>query len=572
MKMQVLKGSMLPAALMLILYAGTLFMLRPDGFWVVDNANKFLLMEAIARAQAPDFFIPWPGEAIDPTFRYNPLPPPFTGIHDGKLYSVFSPCFAAVSVFFFDLFGFWGLYLLPLFSGVLMLAGIARIARMLTSSAAVEYCAVFMTGLCTPVWFYSVVFWEHIVAVSLCVWSVYFYLRFLKHNTHGNLLLGSVLLSLSIYFRDDLYLFVAVVIPALLLQGRNRRMRTAALSLATIIAVLIPLWVFQWITIHAPFGYHLESHLRTAAGIADFIQARPGVFYNLFVASNPSPWLSALLASPFIIAFFLKNSPGTRASAFVLPVCGALAFASSSVFLFDIWTAESVIVYLFQASNSLFVAAPVIILGCPRFSSQNGTGQEQRWIRSIWVTVIAYAILYGLAAPETGSNGIHWANRFLLVVYPFLTLLGAVNLVAWFEKTGKKGLAYGFPLFMVILLSLALQVFSLDVLRKKTTFTSRLNQEISMIRQPVIVTDQWWAAQEMYSRFYDKMVFFAPSSEDLAELAQVLSQHGYHDWVYATSLYNADPHPGRLMLEVDDGGLNFFGLRFFEHGTDYVQR
>lgn len=554
---------------MLILYAGTLSMLRPDGFWVVDNANKFLLMEAIARAQTPDFFIPWPGQAIDPAFRYNPLPPPFTGIHDGKLYSVFSPCFAAVSLFFFNLFGFWGLYLLPLLSGVLLLAGVARIARMLTSSAAVEHSAVLMTGLCTPVWFYSVVFWEHIVAVSLCVWSVYFCLRFLKHNTCGNLVTGNVLLALSIYFRDDLYLLVVVVISALILSGRDRRVRTGALSVATIVAVLLPLWIFQWITIHAPFGHHLESHLRTAAGIADFIQARPGVFYNLFVASNPSPWLSALLVSPFIIAFFLKAIPDTRASAFVMPACGVLAIASSSVYFADIWTAESAIAYLFQASNSLFVAAPVIILGCLRFNGVKGAEPEQRWIRSIWIAIIAYSVLYGLAAPETGSKGIHWANRFLLVIYPFLALLGAVNLIAWFKKTGRKGLTCGIPLFLVILVSLALQLFSLDMLRKKTIFTSRLNQELAMIRQPVIVTDQWWAAHEMYSQFYNKTIFFVPSSDDLAELARVLSDQGYHDWVYATAIYNE--YPARLMLEIDDGGLNFFGLRFFEYRTSAVQ-
>ena len=83
--------------LVAVVYLVTLAALPRNGFWVVDNANKFLQVENILQNPRGDFSIRWPGQALDPTYTYNPLPMNFSFIRDGKLLSQYSPVFAWVS-------------------------------------------------------------------------------------------------------------------------------------------------------------------------------------------------------------------------------------------------------------------------------------------------------------------------------------------------------------------------------------------------------------------------------------------------------------------------------------------
>ena len=125
-----------------ICYFAVLCVLEKRGFWITDNANKFLQVQALANSRYTDFSIPWPGQIVDPDFVYNPLPYYFTRVESGKLYSVFSPVFALISALFFDYLGHWGLYLLPALSSLAMLAGLAQLARLISQRIAVGHVAV----------------------------------------------------------------------------------------------------------------------------------------------------------------------------------------------------------------------------------------------------------------------------------------------------------------------------------------------------------------------------------------------------------------------------------------------
>jgi hypothetical protein len=107
-----------------LVYFCTLALLEKRDFWVVGNANKFLQTEAILKNDYSDYSIPWSGQTMDPDFVYNPIPVPFSKVHEGKLYSTMPPFFALVSSFFFRAFGFSGLYILPFFCSLATFWGI----------------------------------------------------------------------------------------------------------------------------------------------------------------------------------------------------------------------------------------------------------------------------------------------------------------------------------------------------------------------------------------------------------------------------------------------------------------
>jgi hypothetical protein len=152
-------------------YLITLAMLERDAVWVADNGNKLIQLKGILRSGYRDYSIELRGSEIDPGLQYSPIQPPFGAIKEYRLYSIFSPVFATISTFPYRALGSWGLYVIPSLSTVIMLLGLVRILDLFGAGAAARVYAVIIAGLCTPVWFYSVVFWEHSPAGCLGILS-----------------------------------------------------------------------------------------------------------------------------------------------------------------------------------------------------------------------------------------------------------------------------------------------------------------------------------------------------------------------------------------------------------------
>lgn len=316
-------------------YVLTLCILQKRGFWIGDNAAKFLQVQTVINSNYSDYSLPWPGKVLDPDFAYNPLPfgAGFLQETTNKLFCMYSPVFPTVSSFFFRFFGFWGLYFLPLLSSVLMLAGLAKIAKTISPKASAQHPTVIIAGLCTPIWFYSVVFWEHALAVCLCVWGVYFYLQFLKAKSYKHLLIGSILAAFSIYFRDELYLFCLALVGVTFFYTPGRRLKTALLATFSMLIGILPLWLFQWAAIGQPLGFHLSARILSFPGILKHLTERPQVLYNLYAISSPNIWLSLAIAAPFIITFLLNPKLSKRAFIFSVPLYCLAALVNSLLVL-----------------------------------------------------------------------------------------------------------------------------------------------------------------------------------------------------------------------------------------------
>ena len=144
------KGNAGPIALVGLLYLLTLVSFERDGLWTSDNAAKFLQVQALLKSDFASFAIPWPGRSLDPDFVYNPMPFHFSSVRDGQLYSVFSPVFAFMSSFPYAVLGYWGLYLLPYVSALLILVAVARLCNLLGGGRNTQQVAVLLAGLTTP--------------------------------------------------------------------------------------------------------------------------------------------------------------------------------------------------------------------------------------------------------------------------------------------------------------------------------------------------------------------------------------------------------------------------------------
>lgn len=235
-----------------LVYAATLLVMPRDGVWIVDEGCRLIQTEGFIRNGYRDVSIPWLGQALDPDLTLDPIPPPMGFVHDGKIVGVFSHAFTAVSALPYALLGSVGLYLLPILAGPLLLPAVRLLADELGAPRRVRPLSVLLVGLCTPVWFYSMTFWEHVPAACLTTWAVVFLWRHLQ-------------------------------------DGGVRSLAASA----------IPLWLFEWRVAGSPFGGHLAANTAFYGGMFAGAAEPWQVFRAFLVNGHRSPTVSLLVAGPF---------------------------------------------------------------------------------------------------------------------------------------------------------------------------------------------------------------------------------------------------------------------------------
>lgn len=551
-------------ALVAVVYLVTLLIMPREGLWIVDNENRLLQVQALADNGFSKYAIPWMGSEIDPGLEMSPLrfnpEGSFQEQKDGQLISVFQPTFLVISAVFYSLLGFWGLYILPFGSAVLLLVGVGRLAGALYPGRLPAHLAVLVTGLATPIWFYSQTFWEHTTAACLCVWGMVFVVRYLASDRRRDLATGFAFLVLAAFFRDVLGIFAVLVLALLVIREPKRWLATLLVSGIVVGFGAALLMLVQWITTGQPLGFHAGTLLGSESGLMGHLKDRPRLFYLFFCAAHPERALSLVMGAPFVIAFLWR--PRFTAARFqsVVPWWALAALIFGSVYLVSFFTAANPLGHLLVA-NSFFFASPILILGFLR--QREGKGQDllETGNGLLLTAICLYLVLYCLMAPWAGAVSLHWGARPVLALYPLLAVPAAGTLARWW--TGAEGkVAWSRALIMglLLLVSVVGQVKSVHLLREKKAFTVELSQTVAKIQHPVVVTNVWWLGHEMYSVFFDKSIFFIQSQEQLDQLEAKLHARGFREFMYISRPQPGPAGPGIVRLE--DGGWNFYSLDF----------
>jgi len=553
-----------PIAVVTLVYAATLALLPAGGLWIVDNGNKRIQAEALLASGFRDFSLPWPGRHLDPDLEFNPLPRSFSVVREGRLYSVFSPVFPALSALPFWVLGDAGLCLLPLLASLALLAGVGRIAELAELPPPGRSLAILIAGLATPLWFYAVVFWEHAVAASLCVGSVALALDFLTHGSRRALWLSGLAIALAAAFRDSLLLFAAVLGALVFFATPRERLRTGWIFVAGLAAGLLPLALFQWLALGDPLGFHLTHGFAARAGVEPgfgiLLRTRPAVLHNLFLAAAGGPAHSALLTAPSALLLLAQPRLSGRIHRGVALGAAAWALVGAIVTAIGYATAQSPIERLL-ASNGFFAAAPLLVVGLARRRPDGRVSAGDRVVAWLLRLVLGYALLYFALTPLRNTTGIHWGNRYLLELYPLLAVPCAAGLLALLRGAAPARAAAAL-LGLLAAGSVAVQIFSIDLLRRKLVFGERLEQAVRERPETVVVTDQWWVPQTLAHEFFEKSLFFVATPENARVLLGRLAQRGVRELLFVTTNLNRPPDPGARVIE--DQGLGFFSLRL-EH-------
>ena len=234
------RRALMALALVAIVYGLVLAQLPAHVFWSPDEGGKVLQLLNLRWQGGLAYDLPYPGRSLDRDLDF--LPHMMVLVDDGTIYSWWPIWFPLLSWPGHALLGTGGLYLLPLAAGLL----VSWLAYLLLRRYEPAWAplAIPLVGLGTPIFFYSLTFWEHTAAIALGLAGLL--LLPTGKQSSGRAAAAGLLLAGATVLRPEMLLLPAAVLVLLLREAwRERKVRPAAGLVLGCLVVLLPYFGFN---------------------------------------------------------------------------------------------------------------------------------------------------------------------------------------------------------------------------------------------------------------------------------------------------------------------------------------
>ncbi len=540
------------------------FLFMPDDvFWVTDAGNKFIIMKNIEYYGHDE--IQYPARDLDPDKKFLPDSVYHLNKTPNGVFSIFPSYFPAISLPFYYLFDYGGLYILPFLSALVIFMFMVRIAHR-ASLPSWQGGIILIAAFCTPLIFYSLTFWEMTPAIALSTMAIFLIIR---QRLHRNRLLhyftGGLLLGLSAVLREEAYFLIAAITASLLIMKVPlRRIFYLLLGFAVII---LPLWSFQlaryghFLGMHGA-GYH--SHNEPGLSTLDIILRQLGGYWIYLFKFNSwdigNQWYYFLLAIPFILVIVVgifyreyRIRFDHERQYIIVAVCFAATALTAGIFS----QKHDVRNCIFMVG--LFPAIPFLVylfIGLRPFLKW--TTHRARFM--LLVSLIYIVLLCPLLTQT--DFGLIWGPRHFLILLPMLIPLsaGAVRGMTWNCELFGLRQFYRASFLFLCLLGMILQgrgIYNLALVKNNV---AKLNDSITKRSDTVVVSDIYWMPFMTPGLFYERKFMQVKNNREFASLYKLLRKRRIENF---TLIVAVDPGyravSGRTILAFKNKKLIQFG-------------
>jgi len=579
------------AAVVLAVLGASLAMMQREVFWSPDEGGKFFALASVRWDGGLAYGLPYHGRAVDPELRFAPrgpgeaneppeaFPYPREGA-DGRIQWHWPPWFPLASRPLFAAFGVSGVYLLPLLSGWLIALASGWIAHALAPRLAAP--AMLVVGLATPVWFYSLTFWEHTLAAAAGVLAIAFLVHGAPRSRRTLLAMLPPLLMAALLRIEMLAFGVTAVLAWALrdavetVQPTARRHagsavapsaahvanmtragteslfdtgertggaparqdgRTAwrpwlAAGLAVGLIALLWLAAASWLAPRqSVFFTAIPAHAADAlTNLSNLPRAAVGLLVNSAVDEGPvvpAAWtaaaavaLAACFVAPFLRAVWLE------ACVLVPGLAGLLTFSLTLAALEP----------SYRSLHAFFPIAPFTAFWLFAWRDARGGARRDTLVRAAALYFVAgSAVLFAYRIDLHGHvvSGLEWGSRYLLALYPLLAILALAAVDGYVRSPRPAWLrgTVGGLMACLIAAAVLLESRGVAVLAGNHALFATWNRVLR--DDDRIVTDVWWLPATLAPLFVAKETYFVRRRAEVSEWAALAAAHGEREFTFA---------------------------------------
>ena len=562
------RPALISLALVAMLYLAALASLPPQGLTQHDTGAKYLQVRNLRLTPSGlDWSINYPARALDPELNFVPFRDRQHYLDGERIYLQWPIFLGLLTRIPWKLFGFWGLYLVPLVSGLATLWAAYMLALKVGVARRLAWTAIPLLGLATPISAYSLLFFEHTLSallVTLSLWAGVAALGKERPNSRA-LWLNAAFLAVAIYFRSELYVLALVTgLAYAYMAWRNAAWRKTLLRwIGAFLVSLVPLWAFYAITEGTILPLHAIWYFQGSDSWSNGGLELPAVRYlasagwrvvpdflfgpQTFPSSPRFPFWAELLGLLGLALCALPGlarllRPGKAGSNWQLPSLAVGLVLVSVPSLFALLSGE-----LYYNLHGFLLASPFVALAlwpAGEKHKQPATGLiPQSWLQSVTLLYVGLHALVISVLSGLGPISRHeWGQRYLLPAYPTLVILSllAITSIAqtYAGRQGTRRLALTVISGVVAIVGVLLSVRGYAAMHAERTQVVAWQELAGALpgREPV-VTDTWWLPLNLAPVFYTRPIMLAEGNERLAEWVAQMQQRG----VTGFTLMTGDP-------------------------------
>lgn len=538
------------AVAVLAVYSYCLYELPTHTFWSPDEGGKLLQTEALRWDGGIVYALPYAGERVDPQLHFYPESwrgDDGTFIYpmrrtNGEIAFHWPIWFSLVVKLPVALFGSIGGFLVALLAGwsTAMLSGLVagEIDRRLAAPA------ILTVGLATPVWFYSLCFWEHTLVAALSMLALLILMR--GNASPRALLLALPPLGAAALLRLDGALpamaAIAACVAVMLLRywrhrqsfvldarGQRQVLIIAAVSVA-ILAVTLMALSTTLTGRHEALLRGLSTRSLDLPRVWDtFVILVSDGFGRAALPGVRSHWVGIAVAGVAcsLLTPFLRRS---RAQG-VLAMLGLALFV---VFGLRLALEED----LGRALHGLLSVAPFMILAPLAFPGWRAL-DSPHFVAVLYGAFFFFGGLLAIAGFSSGADGtlqlgLEWGQRYLLALFPILTVLSLAGLRSQWGVPTFRGVKSVLVLLTLTLIAVGVVLQVRGYQESQRTRRVLADWYATLEGSQAIVTDVWWLPAALAPLFVSKPVFVSARGARLLEWVELAAPAGVTRFKFAT--------------------------------------
>lgn len=584
--------SILASILVLVLYLAAYVAMPKDVFWSPDEGIKFLMTRMIYWDNGLKFEMQYQGTAMDTAFRFYPSIDPFPDSNsiypfpqaDGSIHLPWPIWFPLLASPFFHTLGISGIYLLPLVSGWLtaILAG----RWMLRFDPSLAPWAILLVGLGTPVFFYSLTFWEQTL-VTMAAMIVLLIVASRPADPLVLLIIAPLLIAMVI-LRLEMVTFGIALVLAWGISGffrkpfsgqREYEKRRYPISRRLFYAAFLLISAFLMFKLpnliipkrQADFSSYVQTWVDYSTRLfspsllfSNYFLNIPHVVINFSGPYGPPidelwGWVGSIAIVLCLVSAFIA---APRLEAFILIPSLLILLIPS---LEALATREN-----YRSLHGIFLIAPygIIFPYALRYAWQNNRHQLLPLaLLALCYIAISVPVILITKVNHLGvlAAGLEWGSRYALPFYPIQAILALIALKIYLKSNRPlllKQVVTGI-IALMMMMGIQFQLRGIWMLYNDKQDIMKWQNILQAQRQEPIVTDLWWfpASVAPYFTAHEMYVLHSENANDWLALAQV---HKIENFIYVSQT-PWDAKLGPSAIPLVEAGRQTHGGMYFTH-------